>query len=160
MRLRPFFQDSNRQDQLWQAAKRWEGTPFFPNNASIGHGVGCVDLCHELWCELGATERMTLPHYSLDWGQHCQRSQLLQFLLTAPELAGRLQFVPVLEESMPGDLIALKSGHVDHHLACALSWGKFVHAHSEYGVQILDQSERTFADRRLYTLRLFEESNS
>lgn len=156
MKLKPWFRIANRQEQLWDAAKKWKGTPFFANNASLGAGVGCVDLVHELWFEVGAIERMTLPTYTLDHGHHQLRTQLLHFLLNEPQLQGRLQFVPVHSESLPGDLIACKSGHLDHHLVCALQWGKFVHSHVEYGVQILDQAERIFVERRLYTLRLME----
>lgn len=157
MRLKPFFRTESRQTALASSAALWVGTPFFPNNAALGAGVGCVDLVHELWVSVGAIPRLNLPRYELDHGHHLANSQLLHFLLSEVHLAGRLIFVAETEPSMPGDLLALRSGHVDHHLACALPFEKVIHSHSKFGVQILGRSERQLVDRLLYRLRLVEE---
>ncbi|MFA5263050.1 MAG: hypothetical protein WC378_04440 [Opitutaceae bacterium] len=155
--IRPWFQPQERQDALESAARAWEGTPYFANAASRGHGVGCVNLVHELFFEAGAiTKRIELPIYQTDYAHHSTQTQLLRFLMDHPDLTGRLLFVPVQGRRLPGDLFGVRSGHVDHHLACAVKWGKVAQAIEDHGVVIVDETEKTFASRILYVLRLME----
>ncbi len=155
--IRPYFRHFVRQDQLWAAAKAWEGTPFAANAASRGHGVGCVNYVAELCFEVGALPRLAIPTYALDHGKHSGQSQLLSYLLSEPLLQGRLMFVPHEAQRMPGDIAACLSGHVDHHLSIALQWSKVTHAVEDFGVVIHGLDEMKFSRRVVYWLRIMEE---
>lgn len=154
--MKAYFESAERQAAIDRAARGWLGTPYFANQASKGHGVGCVELQHELWVEVGACPRMELPRYSVDFGHHAMQGQLLRFLLDHPALQGRLLFVPFLGRMLPGDLLGCRSGRVDHHLAQVLPWGKVIHAVETHGVIIHDHADPKFASRVLYALRLME----
>lgn len=154
--MKPFFQTTEKQAALWAEAQRWIGTPFFPRAASVGHGVDCVNLQHEKLVAVGGIPRLALPAYTLDRAKHSTRSQLLQFLLTTPELAGRFVLVPHTAPRLPGDLLGLKSGHTDHHLAMQHLWGKVVHAVEDKGVIETPANDREIVARTLYVLRLME----
>lgn len=116
--MKPWFREQDRQNCLWTQQQLWLGTPFFPRAQSIGTGVDCVRLQAACFVEIGAIPAVTLPAYTLDRGKHSTRSQLLNFLLTSPELAGRFVMVPPSGPRMVGDLLSLQSGRTDHHLAC------------------------------------------
>ncbi|MBI5768770.1 MAG: hypothetical protein HZA93_13310 [Verrucomicrobia bacterium] len=157
--MKPFFQLPSRQEALWSEAKKWEHTPFFANAASRGHGVGCVELVHELMTApaVAAAPRLDpLPRYTLDHGHHATETQLLRFLFDHPALRGRLVFVPFESPRMPGDLLGVLSGQLDHHLACVLPWRKVIHAMENHGAVIHDLDEDKLTRRTLYVLRLLE----
>ncbi len=154
--MKPWFSAPERQDAVQQAIEAWLGTPYFANNASRGHGVGCVEFVHEVWVEAGAIPRLSLPRYQLDWAHHATSSQLVNFLLNDPALRGRLVFVPILGQHLPGDLLALRSGRLDHHLAVIGKWEKVAHAVEDHGVIMHNLDEPKFAHRVLYSLRLLE----
>jgi cell wall-associated NlpC family hydrolase len=161
--MKPYFEQKERQAALEAEASRWEGTPYFANAASRGHGVGCVELVHELWVAVGAIPRLELPRYQTDFAHHSTQTQLLRFLLDHPALHGRLLFTPWLGRRLPGDLFGVRAGQVDHHLACALRDGRVVHAvqpsaSHRGGVIINREADDAFARRVLYVLRLMEEA--
>lgn len=157
--MKPFFQNPDRQNALWLEAKKWEGTPFFANQASCGHAVGCVNLVHELLTApaVAAAPRLDpLPHYTLDHGMHATDSQLLRFLFDNPALQGRLVFVPFESPKLPGDLVGVLSGQLDHHLALVLPWKKVIHAMEGFGTVIHDLADDKLTRRTLYILRLLD----
>jgi hypothetical protein len=155
--LQPWFRSDERVAALWSEQQRWLGTPFFAHAASMGHGVDCVNLQHELLATVGAIPRLQLPEYSLDHAKHSTRPQLLLFLLTHPLLAGRFVMVPPGGRLAAGDLVGLRSGRVDHHLASVNPWGEAIHAVEDHGVIRTKLEEPKFASRVLYVLRLMEE---
>lgn len=157
--MKPYFQPQSRRDALWIEAKKWEGTPFVANQASLGYAVGCVNLVHEIMTApaVGACERLDpLPHYALDTGHHEPGASLLRFLFDHPALRGRLTFVPFEAPRLPGDLLGVVSGQADHHLALTLPWHKVIHAVQNYGVVIHDAGADELVRRTLYILRVLE----
>jgi hypothetical protein len=154
--LQPWFSTEERIAALWHEQQRWLGTPFFAHASSIGHGVDCVHLQAEIFATIGALPKLELPEYSLDYAKHSTRPQLLLFLLTHPALAGRLVMVPPSGKLAAGDLLALRSGRVDHHLASVNPWGEAVHAVEDHGVIRTKLDEPKFASRVLYAMRLLE----
>ncbi|HEY0966922.1 MAG TPA: hypothetical protein VGD88_06005 [Opitutaceae bacterium] len=154
--MRPFFQAPPCQHRLWDSLKGWLGTPFFAHAASRGAGVDCVNLIHEVLVEIDAIPRLQLPGYSLDHARHSTYPQLLLFLLTTPEIAGRFVMVPPAERLMAGDLIGIKSGRVDHHLAIVTPYAEIVHAVEGDGVIRTPLNDKKLTARTLYVLRLME----
>jgi hypothetical protein len=156
-RLRPFFSVDNRRIALNAEAERWMGTPFFAHAAVLGVGVDCVHLVHEILVAIPAITRLTLPDYKLDHAKHSTDTQLLRFLLDAEGLRGRLAMVPPIPEKlMVGDLVALQSGRVDHHLALVDLEREAIHAVEDYGVIRTQLTDEKFAPRILYAMRLME----
>ncbi|MBX3736750.1 MAG: hypothetical protein KF715_08680 [Candidatus Didemnitutus sp.] len=154
--MKPWFNTDERIAALWTEQQRWFGTPFIAHAASHGHGVDCVNLQHEIFANVGAIPRLELPAYSLDYAKHSTRPQLLLFLLTHPQLAGRFVMVAPSGKLAPGDLIGLRSGRVDHHLASVNPWDEAVHAIEEVGVVRTKLNDAKFAARVLYVMRLME----
>lgn len=156
--MKPYYHSEERQQALWKEAKKWENTPFFANAASCGHGVGCVELVHELQTAVGAAPRLDpLPRYTLDHGMHATNSQLIRFLFDHPALRGRLVFVPFEAPRLPGDMLGVLSGQLDHHLACVLPYHKVIHAMEGYGAVIHQLDDDKLTRRTLYVLRLLEQ---
>ena len=157
--MRPFFDSKDRADAFWREAKSWEGTPYFANACSRGHGVGCVNLINALFAGSGALAApLELPAYQTDFAHHSTDTQLLRFLLEHPALRGRLLFVPLKGKRMVGDLYGVRSGRLDHHLAAYAGFGKIVQAVEDHGVIISPEDDTKFAARVLYVLRYMEPS--
>ena len=154
--MKPFFKSPDRQAALWAQQQRWLNTPFFPHAESCGHGVDCVRLQHATFTAVGAFPALTLPAYSLDHAKHVTRSQLLHFLLTAPEIAGRFVLMPFEEPRLCGDLIGLNCGRADHHLACVNPYDEVVHAVEKRGVIRTKLNDKEIRQRTVYVLRLME----
>jgi hypothetical protein len=156
--MKPFFHSESRQAALWAEAKKWEGTPFFANQESLGHAVGCVNLVHAILTAptVAAAPKLDLPKYTLDHGMHATNSQLVRFLFEEPKLKGRLVFVPFESPRLPGDLIGVLSGQLDHHLALVLPWRKVIHAMEGFGTVIHDVSDDKLTRRTLWVLRLLD----
>lgn len=157
--MKPFFQSQERREALWAEAKKWEGTPFMANNASPGYGVGCVNLVHEIMTApaVAACQRLDpLPQYALDAGHHTTDTQLLRFLFDHAALRGRLVFVPFEAPRLPGDLLGVVSGQIDHHLVLTLPWNKVIHAIEDKGVLIHEATRDDLVRRTLYVLRVLE----
>lgn len=156
MRPLHFFNSNPRIDALAADARAWLGTPFFPHAASLGHGVDCVNLVHELLSGAGAIPRVVLPDYALDRAKHAGGSQLLTFLLTHPDLAGRFELVPFGHLRRPGDLLGLLCGRADHHLALVMPFAQCIHAVDTVGVVMADLADPRIEDRVVYVLRPLE----
>jgi len=155
--MRPyFFNNPGRVRSLKFEQDRWIGTPFYPRACAVGVGVDCVRLQAEILANTGAIPRLELPAYTLDHAKHTTRSQLLVFLLTAPELENRFTLVPLGAPRIPGDLLGLLSGMTDHHLASVDQWGNAVHAIEEHGVIRTRLDDPKFSRRICYVLRLNE----
>ena len=154
--MKPWFQSEERRNALWIEQQRWLGTPFFAHGESLGHAVDCVRLQHEIFVAIGALPRLQLPDYTLDHAKHSTRTVLLSFLLGAPALQGRFVMVPPAGKRMAGDLLALKSGRVDHHLASCTPWDEIVHAVEDVGVIRTKLDDPKIVERTLYVLRLME----
>ena len=187
-RILPYFRTDARHHALNDAVARWLGTPFFARAAVVNRGVDCVNLAHEIYVETGVCPRLTLPDYKLDHAKHSTETQLLRFLLGlsgtgcqpvdgeaagssgtgcqpvfAPNsvLRGRFSMVPPLPAKLqPGDLVALQSGRIDHHLALVVSHGEAVHAVEDYGVIRTPLDDPKFSARMLYALRPMEKVES
>jgi hypothetical protein len=159
-KLTPWFHPDDRRAALDRIARSWEGTPFFPHAASRGPvgGVDCVNYVHEVLVEAGVIERQLLPGYALDHARHNPHSQLLRWLLAATERSvdKALILVPPRGHILPGDLFAIRTGLLDHHLAIALFHGQVAHAIEQYGVTFSDQDDWRLQERLLYIARIME----
>ena len=155
--MKPFFHSKERQDALWLEMQTWLGTPFAAHSESKGHGVDCVRLARALYVSAGAVSpRLELPAYSLDQAKHTTDTALLRFLLTHRELRGRFIMVPPAGPKIAGDLLGIKSGRVDHHLAIVNPWGEVVHAVEDAGVIRTPLNDWKLEQRTLYVLRFME----
>jgi cell wall-associated NlpC family hydrolase len=156
--MQPYFHPADRIENLDTIARSWEGTPFFAFAATRGPqgGVDCVRLAQEIMVEAGAVAREPLPEYTMDYARHTPRSALLRWLLASPSLAGRMELVPPTGKLRPGDVLALKSGRADHHLAIMIKWGQVVHAVEDVGAITHDAADPRFTSRVVYAFRIFE----
>ncbi|WP_052360956.1 hypothetical protein [Geminisphaera colitermitum] len=162
--IRPWFLPDARRDAVDRIARSWEGTPFFPHAASRGKtgGVDCVNYVHEVLVETGVIPRQTLPDYTLDHARHNPHSQLLRWLLAAtagPEPGfgeKTLILVPPRGHILPGDLFAIRTGLLDHHLAVAIHHAQVAHAIEGAGVTFTDQDDWRLQERILYVARIME----
>ena len=156
MKTQPWFHSDERVAALWAEQQAWMGTPFVAYQESRGYAVDCVRLQKANFTAIGAIPPLKLPAYSLDHAKHSTRTQLLDFLLHAPELQGRFMMVAPAGKRQPGDLLGIQSGRVDHHLACVNPWGEVVHAVEKLGVIRTKLDDPEIVRRTLYVLRLME----
>ncbi len=142
----PTFYDSPAKiAALHAAAAALEGTPFFPNSEAPGRdgGIDCVHTLHWLDRTCGAIERVDIPPQVMDWGQHAERSLLIEAFETWPQLKHRYARVPfsVLcppsSVLLPGDVLCFLAGKVPHHGAKYLGHGEILQALRGPGVHTM-----------------------
>jgi cell wall-associated NlpC family hydrolase len=154
---RPWFHKApERVSTLEAAARSWLGTPFRANTACPGPdgGVDCVNYIHEVCVAVGVITRQTLPDYTLDHARHSPHSLLLRWLLNATAPGLHLILVPPLGRLIPGDLLAIRTGMLDHHLAIVLMDGQCAHAIEGSGPIIHPFEHESFMNRILYVARI------
>lgn len=150
----PTYYDSpERIAALQVAAAALAGTPFFPNSEAPGPrgGIDCVHLLHWLYRESGAVDQVEIPRQTMDWGQHAERSLLIEAFDTwphlrerftcvwrrAPETFGDAAFSPPVEAILPGDALCFLAGKVPHHGGAALPGGDVIHTLKSPGAHIM-----------------------
>src|SRR5690606_24961040 len=114
---------------------RWIDTPFFANSRACGRdgGVDCVNLAAAIDERLGILhERLEWPRQLMDWGDHGDRSVLLEAFETWPVLRNR--FARVVGAPLPADHLIFRGGRVPHHLAIMLGKDHFLQALKPDGV--------------------------
>ena len=86
-----WFNTPARCAALRALASELVGTPFFANSEAPGRqgGMDCVRLLHFIDRTLGVIPRLELPRYSMDHGQHSDRSLLIEAFTTWPALQAR-----------------------------------------------------------------------
>jgi hypothetical protein len=151
-----YFRTSERVAALVNEVRTWDGTPFFARAAVRGEkgGVDCVNYCHEIMVATGAMQRASLPDYALDYAHHHPDSQLLRWLLDCPQLRGKLRLTPPACNHLPGDIIAIRSGMTDHHLAIVMPGDMVTHAIEDHGPVWHPLSQASFRERILYSFRI------
>lgn len=162
---RPYFHNApERTTALEAAARSWLGTPFRPNTAISGPdgGVDCVNYIHEVCVAVGVIQRQSLPNYTLDHARHSPHSLLLRWLLNATDDSGgkHLILVPPLGRLIPGDLLAIRTGMLDHHLAIVLRDGQCAHAIEGTGPVLHTCEHPSFMERVLYVARIMESTTT
>lgn len=155
--MKPFFHSQERRDSLWAEALKWLDTPFFPHAHARGDGVDCVNLIHEMNVAVGVCEQMTLPDYPMDRSLHRLDSLLLKFLLEVPELKGRLMMMPLSGGFRVGDILGIKLGLTDHHLAQVMPFETAIHCMERLGTQMIDLDDPRLTKRLLYAFRIMGE---
>lgn len=135
--LPSWFDPPERLAALEAEARRWEGTPFFPNSEACGRdgGADCVHLVHGVLCAVGAIPRLTLPIVAMDAGQHAARSLLIDFLETDPVCRERFARLPDCSPAniLPGDVLCFTAGRVPHHAGLMRTGREFLHTLKDVG---------------------------
>jgi hypothetical protein len=158
--LRPWFHNQPlRVAALETAVASWLGTPFLPKGRVKGPdgGVDCVHFIHEICVECGMIDVKHIPsNYTLDHARHSPHSLLLRWLLDAKEPGKHLVLVPPLGRLLPGDLLAIRTGLLDHHLAIALPCNRVAHSIEGAG-PLIHTVEDVLMERVLYVARVLEQ---
>jgi cell wall-associated NlpC family hydrolase len=119
---------------LMQVARLWDRTPFFPNSCAPGPGGGvdCVNLMNAIYATCACIPRQRIPSHVMDYGQHADRSLLIEAFETWPDLKAR--FVRLEDCSpaniIPGDALCFLAGKVPHHGGVMLIADEFIHAYA------------------------------
>jgi cell wall-associated NlpC family hydrolase len=164
-----YFGTYERDVLLWNEAKSWEGTPFHVRAKLKGHGVDCVHLVAEIYAACGVIEEgYKFPKYTLDGGQHTDRSILLEYvdgtgrfaeigLETAlPSMGckgcGETPQAASLSALLPGDLLAFRpdlKAKVAHHAGIYLGGtdAHFIHAILKRGCVVNALRDSTWLER-------------
>jgi cell wall-associated NlpC family hydrolase len=156
---RPWFHNHpERVAALEAAARSWLGTPFRAHTAIPGPhgGVDCVHYIQEVCVATGLIQRQPLPDYTLDHARHSPHSLLLRWLMDATAPGLLLILVPPPGRLIPGDLLAIRTGMLDHHLAIMLSDGQCAHAIEGSGPVLHPCGHPSFMARVLYVARIIE----
>jgi NlpC/P60 family putative phage cell wall peptidase len=116
-----------RQD-IVDAARRWIGTPYRHQAATLGAGCDCLGLVRGVWREIYGDEPTSLPAYRADWRDARHADELLAI---AGNLLRRASDGP-----SAGQVILFRLGRtlVPRHCGIAVSADRFIHAQERLGV--------------------------
>ena len=111
-------------------ARRWIGTPYLHQGATLGAGCDCLGLIRGVWRALYGGEPVAVPAYSPDWSEPQGDEALWR--------AAALHLTPV-RDARPGDvlLFRMRQGGVAKHLGILSADGDapaFIHAYAGHGV--------------------------
>ncbi|QBF32264.1 NlpC/P60 family protein [Thalassococcus sp. S3] len=118
--------------EVVSAARRWIGTPYRHQSATLGAGTDCLGLIRGVWREVVGAEPETAPAYSMDWSEPQGEERLWR-------AAARHLKAKDIRHEHEGDVILfrMRSGAVAKHLGIVSSVGPngcFIHAYSSHGV--------------------------
>ena len=116
-----------RQD-IVDAARRWIGTPYRHQAATLGAGCDCLGLVRGVWRDIHGDEPMALPAYRADWRDARHAGELL---VAAETMLRRAENGP-----RAGQVILFRLGRTPapKHCGIALSADRFIHAQERLGV--------------------------
>ncbi|SCZ71678.1 putative phage cell wall peptidase, NlpC/P60 family [Epibacterium ulvae] len=114
------------------AARRWLGTPYVHQSATLGAGCDCLGLVRGVWADLYGAAPETPPAYSMDWSEPQGDERLWQ-------AASRHLRSKTLADADAGDVILfrMRAGAVAKHLGIQSHIGaapRFIHAYQGHGV--------------------------
>ena len=121
-----------RADAAVAEARRWIGTPYVHQAATLGAGTDCLGLLRGVWRTLYGSEPETIPAYTQDWAETSNTEELWQ--------AARRWLVEVPRRDVAvGDvlLFRMRAGSVAKHLGIVSAVGpeaSFIHAYTGHGV--------------------------
>lgn len=78
--MKPYFSTSDRVERLRASARAWKGTPFALGASIRGAGVDCVRFVAEVLTECGHLSGYQFPTYTIDGGDHLERSLVEEWL--------------------------------------------------------------------------------
>lgn len=125
-------------DAAVKQARRWIGTPFYPQQARIGVGCDCVSMAMEIYKAAGLLpDGLSLPTYSV-----AQDGGLVQqWLSTSP------YFAPEDGWPKPGSLVTIRIGKMPHHVGIMEDDHHIINALRRYGVIRSSLRDSTFSSR-------------
>lgn len=121
--MTPYFSSPDRQKQLREALAARHGRPWRHTQEANGNGYNCFHLVVEVYGAAGLdVDRLRkFRGGSLNWGKFHPDSQILSFLLSDPECRRRGRLIYPPDPMMAGDLVVIRQGISDSHLAIAES---------------------------------------
>jgi len=128
--MKPWFDSEERLAALSAAARKWEGTPFFPHGKHAGPrgGVSCESLASCVYIDCGLLPKwFVIPRGPLDWCNAQKRSLIEGWMDRIA--TNYFAAVPAGEPPVAGDLVGFKMGGCVHHLGVMLAEpeGYFMH---------------------------------
>lgn len=149
--MKAYFASDQRQARLAYCAGLWLGTPFVPHGNLRGAGVDCVHLVEGIYLETGFFRNgVRFPGYSMDGGQHQEKSQLVTWLDESAD------FAPA-QTVLPGDTLCFRLGRSAHHAGLALPSGRFIHCYYRRSVMVADLADHTWRRALAAIFRPMEE---
>lgn len=150
-----FVRDQEMRKKLGQVLESWVGTRYHHHAGIKGTGKGdggvdCLHLVVRVAEETGIvpTGVTKLPPYPENWHFHKQK----EWLLTELRKHGNLEEVDPYDR-FDGDILALKYGRVDSHLAWYFD-GHIYHSVTKLGVQKNQITDRSFCKNLRHSFRI------
>jgi NlpC/P60 family putative phage cell wall peptidase len=115
-------------DPVVAAARRWLGTPYRHQAATLGAGCDCLGLLRGVWRELYGTEPMALPPYRADMRDPAHAGAL--------EAAAERFLLPVCGGLAAGQVVLFRLNGMAAAKHCGILVGpdRFIHAQERLGV--------------------------
>jgi cell wall-associated NlpC family hydrolase len=134
-----------------EEALAWVGTPFAHGQASLGHGVDCVQLAGQAFLRAGAVESYDFGAYTLDWSAR----STVSLIDTYVEGTGLFERVAP-GTARAGDLVCFEFGRCANHCGVALGPREFVHAMARRRVKVSRLDDAAWARRWSHSWRLLQ----
>jgi cell wall-associated NlpC family hydrolase len=158
-----WFSTQERIAALEREARRWLGTPFFPNSNTPGPrgGVSCQKLVSEIYRGAGFCD-VPVPEVPMAHARFSRESLMEKFMADRPEFI-RLPppDSPLLWRAvLPGDLLGFRIYRTIHHMGIAMPKRTFIHALDGMGTIISSLLDATWSSRMAAVWRPVENRKS
>ena len=117
-------------DEIVRAARRWIGTPYRHQAATLGAGCDCLGLLRGVWRSLYGTEPMDVPNYRADWRDGRHAGELLA--------AAERYLLPAEGDPMVGQVVLFRLGTTILPRHCGIMVGDRRFIHSQEGLGVLE----------------------
>jgi NlpC/P60 family putative phage cell wall peptidase len=119
---------SPSRESIVAEARRWLGTPYRHQAATLGAGCDCLGLVRGIYTALYGTAVADLPAYGADWRDLRHADDLLRLAET--------RLVPAASEIEPGQILLFRLNRLPlaKHCGIATDGGRFIHAVERLGV--------------------------
>jgi len=124
-----------RRETIVAAARRWLGTPYRHQAATLGAGCDCLGLLRGVWRQLYGDEPLAVPNYRADWRDSRHAGALLG--------AAERLLVPAGDELAQGQVVLFRLGRTatPRHCGILVAADRFIHAQEGLGVVEANMSD-------------------
>lgn len=151
--MRSYFDSFYASVHLCWELEQWLGTPFMHRAHVKGVGVDCVQLVGQVMAACGVVSDYDCGEYSLDWGDHQERSLIVAYIEQTGRFTNVLttdvltKYVRTKEDVLLGDVLTFRVGRCEQHCGIALDALHFQHVLARGSVAVNQLDDITWSSR-------------
>jgi cell wall-associated NlpC family hydrolase len=134
-------------------ARSWVGTPYLHMGRRKGVGCDCATFIAEVFHAVGLISQVQIDGYAPFWHLHRSEERYLTQVLDYA-----VEFNPMREPPLPGDIALWRYGRTYSHGAIIVSWPEIIEANMVRGIIVNHACEHQGKLVRLFRCKAFVES--